>query len=196
MKRYHLSIILSISIPVLLSSCGNTTTPTAIVQDTATDVQSPTIAATDTATPIPPTITATSDPCAPENIQVEVDNVHRHMREFDDASLLAANMSRETVGSAIPNLQRIRREAEDQPISSCLSDLRTYQIAHMNSVINTLISFMSGADQASIDQGISIARQQHDQYATELARVLGLTIITATVPATAPSDAGATSQTP
>jgi hypothetical protein len=179
MKSYNLYVFLAMIVLLLLSSCGNATTPTAITQVTTTAIQDTATIPADTATTTP-TITTTPDPCAPGNIELEVDKLHLHMREFDDASLVAANMSRERVGDAIPNLQRIRREAEDQPIPSCLTDLRTYQIAHMNSVINTLISFMSGSDQQSIDQGISIARQQHDQYATELARVLGLTIVTAT----------------
>jgi hypothetical protein len=55
----------------------------------------------------------------------------------------------------------------------------------MNSVINTLISFMGGADQPSLDKGISVARQQHDQYTLELARVLGLTVVPVTPQPTA-----------
>jgi hypothetical protein len=50
----------------------------------------------------------------------------------------------------------------------------------MNSVIDTLVAFLSGTDQAIIDQGIAIARQQHDQYTLELARILGITVVPAT----------------
>jgi hypothetical protein len=46
----------------------------------------------------------------------------------------------------------------------------------MNTVINTLVAFMGGADQAAVDQGIALARDQHDQYTLELARLLGLTV--------------------
>ena len=109
------------------------------------------------------------------------------MREFDDASILAANVARDKISDAIANLQRIRRESEDQPIPSCLANLKSYQIAHMNSVIQTLIAFMNNSDKQSIDQGVSVARQQHDQYTIELARVLGLPIVTATVNATVPT---------
>ncbi len=58
----------------------------------------------------------------------------------------------------------------------------------MNSVINTLIAFMGGAGQQSLDQGIALARQQHDQYTLELARLLGLTVVPATAPPSAPSE--------
>jgi hypothetical protein len=189
MKRFCLSIIISIIALLTLSSCGNATTPIAVIQNTA-------VILTDTATALPPTNTQTPDPCAHGNLETEVDKVHKHMREFDDASLLAANMARDKVSDAIANLQRIRREAEDQPIPACLTNLKNIQVTHMNSVINTLIAFMSGNSQQSIDQGISIARQQHDQYTTELARVLGLIIITATPPNTVLPAASDPSQTP
>jgi uncharacterized lipoprotein YajG len=133
-----------------------------------------------------PTATAsvavTTDLCAPGNIEAEVNKVHKHMREFDDTSTVAANMPQEQISNAIIDLQRIRREAEDEPIPSCLVSLKTYQIAHMNSVINTLVAFMGGSDQKIVDQYLALARQQHDQYTLELARVLGLTVVPATIP--------------
>ena len=128
-----------------------------------------------------PTITNTPDPCAPENLEAEVQKIHKYMREFDDASSLAASRPQEQLGDSIAELQRIRREAEDQLTPPCLINLKTYQISHMNSVINTLIAFMGGTDQQIVDQGIALARQQHDQYTLELARVLGLTIVPGTV---------------
>jgi hypothetical protein len=51
----------------------------------------------------------------------------------------------------------------------------------MNTVINTLIAFLGGSDQKTVDQGIALARQQHDQYTLELARLLGLTVEPATI---------------
>jgi hypothetical protein len=140
-----------------------------------------------TSTPPPPpmtqapTITSTPDPCAFENREAEVQKVHKYMREFDDASSLAASRPREELSDAIADLQRIRREAEDQPTPSCLADLKAYQVGHMNLVISTLISFMGGSDQKTVDAGIAQAREQHDKYTLELAKLLGLTIMPATV---------------
>ena len=102
------------------------------------------------------------------------------MREFDDASSLAVSMPRDQLSSQIADLQKIRRDAEDEPIPSCLANLKTYQITHMNTVINTLLLFMSGGSQQQVDQGIALARQQHDQYALELAHLLGITVVPAT----------------
>lgn len=132
-----------------------------------------------------PTVEATStpDPCAPENIKAEVEKVHRWMREFDDASVLAANTPREQLNPEITALQAIRRSAEDQAAPVCLRDLKAYQINHMNTVIDTLISFIGGtADQETMNQGIAQARQQHDQYALEMARMLGITVVANTPP--------------
>ena len=180
MKKVFLLIISTILLTVALAGCGATAFPS-----------------TPQATPVPPTqtqvetvtqtITSTPDPCSAGQIQAEVQKVHKHMREFDDASILASSTPRDQLSSSIADLQRIRREAEDQTIPACLTNLKTYQVQHMNTVISTLISFMGGADQKSLDQGISIARQQHDQYTLELARLLGLTVVPATAPS-APSE--------
>jgi hypothetical protein len=104
------------------------------------------------------------------------------MREFDDASVLASKQPRDEVDTSVADLQRIRREAEDEQIPACLTDLKEYQVDHMNSVINTLLAFIGGADNQTLEQGITMARQQHDQYTLELARLLGLTVVPATVP--------------
>jgi hypothetical protein len=172
-KHSQLIVGLALALVVFLSACGTNTpaagdTPNPIASDTPAAQQS-----------VP--ATSTLDPCAPENIEAEVQNVHKFMREFDDASSLAASRPREELANAISDLQRIRREAEDQVIAYCLGDLKTYQISHMNSVINTLVAFMGGSNQSTVDQGIALARQQHDQYTLELARLLGLTIEAATV---------------
>lgn len=134
-------------------------------------------AATFTATPVTPSATATSDPCAPGQIKEEVQKVNRHMREFDDEAMLASTVQGEQLMNSISSLQRIRREADGTLVPVCLTKLKTYQIQHMNSVINTLVAFTSGGDQQIIDQGIQLARQQHDRYTLELARLLGLTVV-------------------
>ncbi len=182
MKKLILfTIIPTIILMVFLSGCGKN-----LVSETAT-------VSTNTAVPTT-TITTTPDRCAPENLRAEVDKVHRHMREFDDAAALAANMARDQLSEPIANLQKIRRDAEDERIPPCLANLKDFQIKHMNAVINTLIAFMSFSDPKSLDcanveenteeavicQSITFAREQHDQYTLELARVLGLPIVTAT----------------
>jgi hypothetical protein len=169
-------IMIILTLSLVLSACG-TVAPTPITEYIVVTATMPPL--TTTMPPAAITITGTADLCAPENIQTAVQGVHKFTREFDDASTLAASRPREQLADSIANLQRIRRDAEDQVTPTCLATLKTYQVSHMNSVINTLVAFMGGADQESVDQGISLARQQHDRYTIELARVLGVTMVPA-----------------
>jgi hypothetical protein len=130
-------------------------------------------------TPVP-TVTPTPDPCAQGNIGAKVKKVNDLMRAFDDASLLTSNTPREQLVPAISNMQTIRRTAEDQSIPACLTRLKALQLAHMNTVIETFISFNGGADMSTLNNKIALARQQHDAYAIELARLLGVTIVPVT----------------
>jgi len=157
MKNSHLLLPILI-LALLLTACGN--------QKTLTPAS--------TSTPNP---SQTPDPCAKENLPGQVKKVNDIMREFDDSSLLAANATKDQLQPAIADLQRIRREAEDLSVPSCLSALSQLQLAHMNTVITTMIAFMGGADQASLNKGIGLARQQHDAYTLELSRLLGLTMV-------------------
>jgi len=179
MKKHHLFIIFIFILTIVLAGCGNTpATPSLVSESTSTTEPQP----------VSPTATLTPDACSPGQIEAEVQKIHKHMREFDDASILASNMPREQLSGSISDLQRIRREAEDETVPACLTNLQTYQVQHMNSVINTLIAFMGGANQKNLDQGIALARQQHDQYTLELARVLGLTVVPAAPPSSPPAE--------
>ena len=171
-KSIRTMLLAPVLLALIVTACGNKATPTA----------SPTNEPLSTETPIP-TVTNDPDPCAPENIQASVQEIHKYMREFDDGSSLAASIPADQLPDTISNLQRIRREAEDQATPTCLTALKTYQISHMNVVIGTLINLIGYANgkvsREVIDQGIALARQEHDKYTIELARVLGLTMVPA-----------------
>ena len=180
MRKNFLCYFAVLILMILLASCASPNPPATAEEATATEVE---VEATSTelvASTVEPT--STSDPCSRPQLETEVQKVHGHMREFDDASILASNMPREQLSGSIADLQRIRREAEDEEIPACLTNLKAIQVQHMNSVINTLIAFMGGTDQQTLDQGIALARQQHDEYTLELARILGLTVVPATIP--------------
>lgn len=173
-NAFHMLLPL-IVLTVLLAGCGgNTPAPTA-VETAATEPQIE-------STPVPD-LSTTPDACVSPQLEQEVQKVHSHMREFDDASILASNMPREQLSDSIADLQRIRREAEDEKTPDCLTTLKTHQVEHMNTVIDTLVAFMGGTDQQTLEQGIARARQQHDDYTIELARLLGLTVVPANTPA-------------
>ena len=120
-------------------------------------------------------VTPTTDPCARENLEASIKEVNNLMREFDDTSQLASNLSREQVPDSISEMQRIRRAAEDQQVPPCLVTLKKYQISHMNSVINTMLAFVGGADANTLNSGLAQARQEHDLYTLEILKLLGIT---------------------
>ena len=183
MKKLILLIFsVALIMTMLVSGCGSTVvTPESIPTAKATAIPTLTI-----------TITMTPDLCAPENIKAEVDKVHRHMREFDDAAILASNVPQGQLSDSIAELQRIRREADDELVPACLNNLKAFQINHMNLVIDSLLAFMRASDLLAFDcidiesnteeeafcQNITSARQQHDQYVLELAKILELPIVT------------------
>jgi hypothetical protein len=174
--RFIFPIVL-LFVSLSLASCGLQTAP------------APTATATITFTP---TLTPTPDPCSQANIANSVNDVNKIMQEFDDSSLLAQNTPISQMLPAIADLQRIRREAENQSVPSCLINLKTLQLNHMNTVIDTLLAFVKGADTATINQGIAQARQYHDQYTIEMARLLGITLTAPTLEPTVNATASPT----
>lgn len=116
------------------------------------------------------------DPCAPQNLPATVQPVNDRMREFDDAAQLASNLPAEQLPEIISNLQRIRREAEDIQIPTCLATLKVYQLNHMNLMIQTLLAVVGGADQETLNNGLEEARKEYDLYSLEIVRLLGITL--------------------
>ena len=184
-KNLLRSVLSALILTIVLAGCGGSAPATTSSVPTSTQEPVEQVTAT---------ISATPDPCVSPQLELEVQKVQKHMREFDDASTLASNVPQVQLSNSIADLQRIRREADDEPIPACLTNLKTYQITHMNAVINTLLAFMrSSAPQAincanvqpnteaeGICKNIALAREQHDQYLVELARLLGLTVVPAT----------------
>lgn len=122
------------------------------------------------------TIAAADDPCASQNLPATVQPINDLMREFDDASQLASNLPTQQLPDVISDLQRIRRDAEDAQIPSCLATLKTHQLNHMNLMIQTLLAFVGGADQQALTDGLEKARQEHDLFSLEIVRLLGITL--------------------
>ena len=130
-----------------------------------------------------PVGTATPDPCSSENLPATLHEINDLMREFDDASQLASNLPLQQLPEAIPNMQRIRRASEDLQIPACLNTLKTHQLNHMNSMIQTLLAFIGRADQETINKGLAVAQEEHDRYSLEIVRLLGFTLAPVKPPA-------------
>jgi len=157
----QLCLILLISMGLLVA-CGTQNTPEAVNPSPVTTES--------TAQP-----TSTPDACAKENLEATIKDVNDLMREFDDASKLASNLAKDQLPPSISDMQRIRRAAEDQKAPKCLSALKQHQLAHMNSVINTLLAFVGGADSNTLNNGLAQARKEHDLYTLEIIKLLGIT---------------------
>jgi len=123
---------------------------------------------------------STPDPCAKEILVTSIKPVNDLMREFDDASQLASNISKDQLPPIISNMQRIRRNAQDLNIPTCLVTLKKHELAHMDNVINTLLGFVNNADPNTLNAAIAQARNEHDQYTLEIAHLLGLSPATTT----------------
>ena len=130
--------------------------------------------------------TNTDDPCSTQNLPTAVQGLNNLMREFDDASQLASGAHAQQLQDIISNLQRIRRDAEDSLIPTCLGVLKTHELNHMNLMIQTLIAFVGGASQEELNAGLENARKEHDLYSLEIVRLLGITLAPITATPSAP----------
>jgi hypothetical protein len=142
-------------------------------------------ASTQIETPATVTTRLDEDPCSPQSMPTTVQPINDLMREFEDASQLASNLPVQQLPEVILNLQRIRRNTEDVQIPACLATLKTHQLNHMNLMIQTLLAFVGGANREALNNGLDLARKEHDLYSLEIVRLLGITLapITATPPA-------------
>lgn len=138
---------------------------------------------------------AITDPCAPGNLKGTTAVINDLMQQFDDEAALAANVPRSQLAERIVALQSIRRQAQDYDAPACLAQLKQLQLTHMNSVIETMLAFLSRGDQAAVARGIQAGREQHDQYVVELARLLGMTAVAVTPQPTAAASASAEATT-
>jgi hypothetical protein len=140
-----------------------------------------------------PTIRPSGISCAPDRVRPDVEKVDALMVEFYDASAIASQTPADKLPDYIPGLQEIRRRALALKVSACLKALQSYQISHMNMVINTLMAFMAKSDQSVLTEGVIQARLLNEEYKKEKARLLGETYVP---PATRAPSATAAAGTP
>jgi hypothetical protein len=117
--------------------------------------------------------TPAADPCAPANLPAEVQRLNALTQQFDDAAAIARNSKQEQIAPDIAALQSVRRDASQLSVPPCLSRLKDVQLVYMNTFIQTLLGFQSGADAEQVKQGIGVAGQLHDQYMLAMMGVLG-----------------------
>ena len=192
MKKDLLRFILSTLVcTIVLAGCGGNVPATSTTASAS--LISPTSPAV-TQEPGSQDGSTTPDPCLSPQIEETAQKVHSYMREFDDVSNLAAALPQAQLSDSISELQRIRREADDEPVPACLTALKNYEVQHMNAAIGTFLAVLrlksaepidclnagNSPEQQAFCQNFALATQYHDQYLLELARVLGITMVPAT----------------
>ena len=124
-----------------------------------------------------PSGTPTPDPCSAENLQSSVKPANDLLREFDDYATLATNVVQSELVKVIPHMQAVRRAAQDLVVPGCMEELKRLELAYMDTTLQTLLAFQKpNPNTGTIATGIQRARDYHDQYIIELARLLGVTL--------------------
>lgn len=87
--------------------------------------------------------TGTLNACSSANIPSQVEQLHAITREFDDTFGLAQTLRLEDAVPLVQDMQRIKRNAEDQIVPACLAKLKEYQLLYMNSGIEVFTTVYS-----------------------------------------------------
>jgi hypothetical protein len=148
---------------LLLAACG------------PQQASTPAAAATSIA-PAGPVGSDTPDPCAQENLSNAVKPVNAYMVQFDQFATLASNVIQSQLSSIIPAMQQVRQAANAHAVPVCLTELKKHELQYMDTTLATLRSFQSTPQAATLTAGILMARQYHDEYVYEMARLLGVTV--------------------
>lgn len=180
-----------ITLSMLLSACGSK--PPQPV--TATTAAAGTVEATLPAV----TPSATPDLCTQAQLPETVKIVNTYMKQFGNYSSLSVQVPGAYLPQLITTMKSIRQALQQQPVPPCLTDLKHYALQYMDTVVLTVVSFQANPNLESLNAGIEQARSYNDQYALELARLLGVTLApenVTPVAANTPAPAGATVMNP
>jgi SH3 domain-containing protein len=157
-----------LGIILLASACGaKPSAPTAVPAAGSQTAEAPATSEIPTATP---------DLCSQENRGESVKIVNTYVHQFDNYAALATTVGPAQLKQLLTTMQAIRATAQLQPVPPCLTDLKHYALLYMDTVIQTLVEFQTKPDIKTLNAGILQARQYNDQYAAELARLLGVTL--------------------
>lgn len=158
---------LAICLSLLLSACA---------ANQPTQPASPAPASQAAATLPPVTPSATPDLCTQAQLPETVKAVNTYVRQFDNYSSLSVQVPAPQLPQMISAMKQIRQALQQQLVPPCLTDLKHYALQYMDTVILTVVTFQANPNIDSLNTGIQQARDYNDQYALELARLLGVTM--------------------
>jgi hypothetical protein len=168
-----------------------------------------------TAAPSAPAATpsATPDLCTQAQLPETVKIVNGYVHQFDNYATLAFQLRTvpnnpnpalvsplAQLPQLIASMKSIRTALQQQLVPPCLTDLKHYALQYMDTVVLASTTYQTTGSLESLSAGINLARQYNDQYANELARLLGVTLapenVTPVAGETATLSAGATVMNP
>ncbi len=162
-----LLVFLLAALGTLLAACGSASPqPTGVTP--ATQAQS--------TTPPPATPSATPDLCTQGNLPHSVRIVNTYVQQFDNYSSLSVQVPPAQLPQIVAAMKSIRQALQQQAVPPCLTDLKHFALQYMDTVIQTVVGYEAKPDINSLNAGIEQARKYNDQYAIELARLLGVTL--------------------
>jgi hypothetical protein len=156
---------------LLLVACGSKPAPPTAEGPTATG---------NTAVPSGPTVTpsATPDLCTQDQMADTVKIVNTYVYQFVNYSSLSIQVPPAQLPQMVASMKAIRQALQQQIVPPCLTDLKHYALQYMDAVIQTETTYMSQAtpDKLAFEAGRQQALKYNDQYAIEMARLLGVTL--------------------
>ncbi len=156
------------ALSVLLAACGSNSPQQTSVPPTVAQSLSTALPAV--------TPSATADACTQATLPESVKIVNTYVHEFDNYSSLAVQVPPAQLPQLIVAMKGIRQALQQQGVPPCLTDLKHFGLQYMDAVIQTVEGYAAKPDINSLNAGIDQARKFNDQYAIELARLLGVTL--------------------
>ncbi len=162
-----LLVCLLAALVALLAACGSTPPQPTSVPPTAQAQSTTAPAATPSATP---------DLCTQARLPESVKIVNTYVQQFDNYSSLSVQVPPAQLPQLTAAMKSIRQALQQQAVPPCLTDLKHFALQYMDTVIQTVVGYQTKPDINSLNTGIEQARKYNDQYAIELARLLGVTL--------------------
>jgi hypothetical protein len=110
------------------------------------------------------------------NLSASLSPLNETLVAFDDTSEIAFNLPRELVVDTTIQMQEIRRKLAFTEVADCLLPLKASYLDYMDSVIDVLVSFISGASPSQTQAGLTNMQPFREGLESEYASLLGVTM--------------------
>ena len=120
---------------------------------------------TSTPTPVP-----TAEPCA---IQAEsfITSVEAVLDDWDDAVSIANSTSRMSLGPAVAELQKIRRDVGDFDAPACAEGVREPLLDYMDGIVDAFLKFMPQETDGVVERAFADANAHLDEFFAEFTKL-------------------------